>query len=569
MKWDFIDDYDENQLGYDLSDLTMDQFFLDINLNSSHLEEIYLYTLNEDCYKCPFLLSHHGNHTNTGLVTKDPPHNIFKTNTKFRIASEYKEYFPQEQTDNVICDFSSNFDQFGIYKVDVNESGCYMNILKEPVNIYSPILTVILLYVALYLLVYCIFRLWRKCIPKVVEPDKKAPKKRVQSLDTFRGLTIVTMIFANFGCGGYGIIEHAKWNGLHLADLVFPSFVWIMGVCIPISLSSSFKRNVPNKTLIFNITKRSIKLFCLGIFLNSGADLNYLRLFGVLQRFSIAYFVVSIVCIYSMDRSQEQPEQGIFADIMRIWKGWVVVISLLLTHTAVIFTVAAPKCPRGYMGPGGLHENLSHKNCIGGATGYIDGLILGNHRYQNPTIYSVYEAKPFDPEGIVGCLTTIFHTFIGVQAGTTLLVYKSHSQRLLRWFMWAVVTGVIGGCLCGFRKEDGLIPVNKNLWSSSFVMVTSCFAFFLLSICYVLIDVKNWWSGKPFLFAGMNAILMYIGHEMTDGHFPVRWYLHNNSAITTDPRRTHFIALLSDLWGVGIWVFISFYLHEKGVFFTI
>lgn len=102
--------------------------------------------------------------------------------------------------------------------------------------------------------------------------------------------------------------------------------------------------------------------------------------------------------------------------------------------------------------------------------------------------------------------------------------------------------------------------------SLSFVMVTSSFAFFLLSFVYLLTDVKNWWTGKPFLFAGMNALLMYIGHQITSGLFPVRWYPHNYGE---DPRRSHFIALLSDLWGVGIWISISYYWYKIRYFFNI
>ncbi|KAG5864759.1 hypothetical protein JTB14_020183 [Gonioctena quinquepunctata] len=505
-------------------------------------------------------------------MERSPSNYIFRTNTKFRIASQRQEYFPQDEWNNVICDLKNNFGQFGVYSVGVNQSGCYIDVIKEPVNIYSPIITVILIYLALYLLFCGACSIWRKWISKLDRSDENDRKERIKSLDSFRGFTIIVMIFANFGCGGYEILEHAKWNGLHLADIVFPSFVWIMGVCIPITLTSNIRKNIRNRTIVINIARRSAKLFILGIFLNSGADLNYLRLFGVLQRFSVAYFVVSIICIYCMDKLQSQEDKSklaIFADVLKIWKGWVVVGLILTIHTIIIFIVTATGCPRGYMGPGGMHENRSHEHCIGGATGYIDGLILQNHRYQNPTIYGVYEAKPFDPEGIVGCLTTVFQTFIGVQAGTTLLVYKNHSQRLMRWFVWAVVTGTFGGILCGFSKEEGFIPVNKNLWSLSFVMVTSCFAFFLLGLFYLLIDVKKWWSGKPLLFAGMNAILMYIGHEMTDGHFPVRWYIHNYSNVTQDPRRTHFLALLSDLWGVGVWVLISFYLYNKKIFVTL
>lgn len=76
---------------------------------------------------------------------------------------------------------------------------------------------------------------------------------RLCSLDAFRGLAIVTMIFANSGCGEYFWIEHASWNGIHPADFIFPSFLWIMGVCIPISLKSQFARNIPQSDMLKNI----------------------------------------------------------------------------------------------------------------------------------------------------------------------------------------------------------------------------------------------------------------------------------------------------------------------------
>nr|CAI5862246.1 unnamed protein product [Callosobruchus analis] len=384
------------------------------------------------------------------------------------------------------------------------------------------------------------------------------------------------MIFANFGCGNYEYLNHAKWNGLHFADLIFPCFVWIMGACIPISLNSSIKKGLSNKQLMLSVLKRSTKLFLLGIFLGGGVDISHLRIFGVLQRFGISYLVVSLICILTMDRSppdiddeidEPSPIKLYFSDILKISVGWIFVLIITAIHSVIIFTVAAPGCPSGYLGPGGLHQNRSYENCTGGATGYIDELILGTHRYQYPTIYHVYEARPFDPEGILGCLTTILQAYLGVQAGVTLLVYKKHSQRLFRWLLWGIIVGALGGALCGFSKEDGLIPVNKNLWSLSFVLVTSCFAFSFLSLCYVLVDYKKIWTGKPFLFAGMNAILMYIGHEMTENNFPVRWYPHNENSDVL--RHTHFNALLSDTWGAAFWLLVSYYLYKIKYFLVI
>lgn len=133
------------------------------------------------------------------------------------------------------------------------------------------------------------------------------------------------------------------------------------------------------------------------------------------------------------------------------------------------------------MGPGGRHAGGKFFNCTGGATGYVDKLLLGtDHVYQYPTATSVYGSGPFDPEGvlgkfphslyqyqqkltfyfILGSLTSIFQVFLGVQAGQILREYKEHKSRVLRWLTWAVVVGLVGAIL----HFTYVIPVNKNLW---------------------------------------------------------------------------------------------------------
>lgn len=114
------------------------------------------------------------------------------------------------------------------------------------------------------------------------------------------------MIFVNSGGGKYWWIEHATWNGINIADFVFPFFLWIMGVCIPMSIKSQIRKGVPKKEMIYNVLKRSLTLFAIGLCLNSVAGSNFetLRIFGVLQRFGIAYFFVTtcyIVFIKTFD----------------------------------------------------------------------------------------------------------------------------------------------------------------------------------------------------------------------------------------------------------------------------
>lgn len=204
-----------------------------------------------------------------------------------------------------------------------------------------------------------------------------------------------------------------------------------------------------------------------------------------------------------------------------------------------------------------------YNNCIGGATGFIDRLLIGQrHLYQRGPAAALYdEQMPFDPEGPFGCILTIVQVFFGVQCGSTLLLFTRPSDRLKRWFSWSFVTILLGCSLSGFSINDGLIPINKHLWSLSFVLVTTGFAFFLLSLFYVIIDVKQWWTGKPLTFAGMNAILMYIGSELLSRMYPFYWHFAGTN--------THFVFLLANVWNAALWNLVAYYLYLKQFFFSL
>lgn len=309
-------------------------------------------------------------------------------------------------------------------------------------------------------------------------------------------------------------------------------------------------------------------MFVLGLFLNTawGATFERIRIFGVLQRFGIAYLVVSLVYLAFLTNivAGETRVQQIFYDIRMIWKQWIVIIFIILCHLAIIFGMKVPSCSRGYFGPGGIHDYIQHQNCTGGATGFFDRVILTeNHMYQWAKIRSVYDSLVFDPEGVFGCLLTIVQVFLGVQCGVTLLVYPTAKDRLQRWAIWGVALAAITAILTLFSVENGIIPINKNLWSLSFVTVTASLAFLLLSLIYFLVDVKNigddFWT--IFLYPGLNAIILYVGHSI----FHTMWPFH----FSFDVMNTHFILLLENVYTVTVWILISHYLYHKKIFYSI
>lgn len=216
-----------------------------------------------------------------------------------------------------------------------------------------------------------------------------------------------------------------------------------------------------------------------------------------------------------------------------------------------------------YIGPGGLYGNAQEPNCTGGAAGTIDRLLLTErHMYQHAHIRHVYgTTQAFDPEGLFGSLLTIVHCFVGVQAGVTLLVHREAGARLRRFAISAAVLGLSGGWLADFQRGGGFIPVNKSLWSLSFVLVTSAIAYAVLAGCYWLVDVKRWWSGAPFRWAGMNAIVLYVGHMVMHQMLPFRWRV--------GPMNGHLVLLLENGWNAAAWLAVAWWMDRRGWFVTI
>jgi len=559
--------------GLNMGDLETDQAYIRVNWKGD--EPAWLYSLGGNCHECPWQI--------LGNVSEVPfkVHTHHATRFLLRLGNEVKFITTKaaEGDDQKICDVSAQLGEFGVYDLNASPENCEIIEALPPVYGNLALLVCFLVLLAAGLLWWVINKFAGRHVSRAAkllgwhkeQEEQKSNRPRVRSLDTFRGIALVIMIFVNDGGGGYWFMERATWNGLYVADLVFPWFLWIMGVCIPMSVKSNIKKKTPVRTVMWQVTVRAVKLFLLGFILNTlggWIDLSKLRVPGVLQRFGVCYFAVFFVG-YSFSKAEVPQAAGLWwariADIVHLLPQWVFMLCFLALHQLIVTLVPAPGCDAGYSGPGGLHDWTPEKNnsgCIGGITGYIDRVFFTTpHIYGNPTAKGVYSASAFDPEGIFGSLTSIFQVFLGYQAGYILQVYPGHVDRIGRWIGWAILTGAIGAVLCGASQNDGWVPINKNLWSISFVMVTSSFAFLLLAVLYFLIDVKHFWKGQPFFYAGMNSILLYCGHSVGYNLFPFHFMIGD--------MRTHAAKLPEAMWGTTLWIIIAFILYRKKVFVTV
>jgi len=550
--------------GLDLTKLGVDEAYLVV-----HSEDpAYLYELSDDCYKCPFVFK-------KGVDGKS----VLKVSTKHGLTWRFTNrdlgyMLPYGNSSGVICESrAQNFGEFGVYDLTLKDDRCSIQTSKPPVNTLFPLLLIGAGILVLAIFAKIISLIYDKLKSKDTdETDVALPKalskSRLKSLDTFRGLSIVLMIFVNDGAGHYWFFEHATWNGLQIADLVFPWFLWIMGVCIPLSVRSQLKKKVPRIAILQNILRRSLVLFLLGVALNTvgvGPDLYNIRVFGVLQRFAVCYLVVAVIVTLLTMRPVKKSERNNSTK----WKEralyatqWLFMGLPLAGYIYLNFFFDVPGCPRGYAGPGGVQYDGKFENCTGGVAGYVDKVVLGSrHLYQRPTASEVYKAGAFDPEGIFGCLTSIIHVFLGVHAGVIINNNVDWLPRIKKWLISGVICGVIGLVLCQARQEGGWVPLNKNVWSISFVLVTSFISYFLLSFIYYIVDVKSFWSGSPFFYPGMNAIVLYVGHMLCYNLFPWHW--------TYGRMNTHFMLTLEALWGTFLWILIAAWLYSKKFFLAL
>ncbi|KAF8771947.1 Heparan-alpha-glucosaminide like protein [Argiope bruennichi] len=277
--------------------LGIDESCIVINSNVDYVV-IFLYQSME-CENCSML----------ALKPLLPHHSQQLT---LKLASFGTIWKVQDEHNKTICGLSRNYlGEKAWYHVDVNQTGCFLICDKEAEVTYYPMIIALSFYGLLFILyalgglVYrsaffnALFR--RNSLDDLAaafsasstidDKKPKSTKQRLRSLDTVRGIAIIVMIFVNYGGGRYWYFEHAHWNGLTVADLVFPWFIWMMGMSMAFSLKSQLRKIVSKKKIFYKIVKRSVKLFILGVMLNTiclNVNLHELRILGVLQRFGVA-----------------------------------------------------------------------------------------------------------------------------------------------------------------------------------------------------------------------------------------------------------------------------------------
>jgi predicted acyltransferase len=317
--------------------------------------------------------------------------------------------------------------------------------------------------------------------------------ERLLSLDVLRGITIAFMIMVNNngGPGSWGFMNHAYWNGLTATDLVFPTFVLVVGASIVFAFHARMKRGATRAELARHTIQRAVILYLLGIVVNGFPFFRWehLRFYGVLQRIAVCYLVVGLFYIWDQ----------------RVLTKVGAVVAALVGYWALLRWVPVP-------GAGMPGRDIPFMDIRMNLVSWLDRLLMPHHLYLESPDHNLR-----DPEGLLSDLPAFGTALLGILTGTWL-----RGQRAVKTTALGLAAGAVTCLALGYLWSMEF-PLNKNMWTSSFVLVAAGYSLAVLTVSYLVVDGLGWGKGRsggliyPALVLGANSITAYMFSELVPG----------------------------------------------------
>lgn len=368
------------------------------------------------------------------------------------------------------------------------------------------------------------------------------------SVDAFRGLTIVAMILVNNPgnpATTYGPLQHAEWHGWTPTDLVFPFFLFIVGVAIVLALTRRVDAGADRRPLVAKIVKRTLILFGLGLFLSGYPFalfgprtffelIETWRIPGVLQRIAVCYLVVSMLVLYCRVRTLK-----------------VLTVAFLVGYWVLMTLVPVPGQGAPDIGNPGGHLSA-----------WLDRAVFGDHVWQF--------AKVYDPEGILSTIPALATTLFGVFAGLMLVAGRDPVEKVARLFVHGSVL-----VSCGF-VWGWFLPINKPIWTSSYAVFTAGLAFSCLALCMWFFDIRGEKRIAHILVVyGVNAISLYVGSGVLSrtlmyarvGDVSLKQVIYGNLFASWLP--PHMASLAYALTWIAVWYLVLAWMYRRRIFIKV
>ena len=335
-------------------------------------------------------------------------------------------------------------------------------------------------------------------------PTTAAPVARTSRLlwlDVARGITIAFMIMVNNngGRGSWGFMNHAEWNGLTATDLVFPTFVFVMGISAVFAIERRLARGATRGQIVRHTIRRAALLCVLGIVVNSFPffELKHMRFYGVLQRIAICYLAVSVTYLWKP----------------RAWAIAAALVIALAGYWVLLRWIPVP-------GAGLPGRDVPFMDVSQNLVSWLDRQLFPYHLYRAAPDHNLR-----DPEGLLSDLPAIGTALMGMLTGLWLRTRRSIPAQATGLAAAGAVSLALGYAWALW------FPLNKNLWTSSYVLVAGGYSLALLTLVFWAVELKGWRKGWTWIWLvfGSNAIAAYMFSELLPG---VLFNVHFTSAGT-------------------------------------
>jgi predicted acyltransferase len=380
-------------------------------------------------------------------------------------------------------------------------------------------------------------------------PSLEPKKPRLLALDVFRGLTLFGMVLVNTHGDSrfqYPPLRHVAWHGWSFADLIFPFFLFIVGVAIPYSIESQRARGARSGQILRHVLRRAVVLFAIGVAMNwyhkfdfaqPALDLPHLRIFNVLQRIALCSVVVTGMYLWCKPRTQAA-----------------IAAAILVLYFVLLTFVPVP----GY-GAGVLEK-------VGNWTQYIDAQVMGAH------CGWVEKGQPWEGKGLLSTLPAIVTVLMGLWTGRYLRSSAETMPKLVNLYFFGTAAMFLGAFWSNF------FPINQCLWTSSLVLLMGGMAMVVLASCYYVADVRKvtWWT-PPFVVFGMNSLAVWVGSvTFKDTLDKIRLVGSAGEPVSLKTHLFQWLAQWLGLWNGSLafailyllfWLAIMSVLYRKKIFF--
>jgi predicted acyltransferase len=344
--------------------------------------------------------------------------------------------------------------------------------------------------------------------------------RRVLALDVLRGVTIAFMIMVNNNGGGgsWRFMNHAAWNGLTPTDLVFPTFVFVVGASIVFSTEARLRRGATRAQLAWHTLQRAAIIFALGLVVNGFPyfRLEHYRVYGVLQRIAVCYLLVGLFYLWDQ----------------RVWTKIAALAGVLVGYWILVRWVPVP-------GAGLPGRDIPFLDPDLNIVAWLDRSILPYHLYEDWVTHNLR-----DPEGLLSDIPALGTAFLGLLTG----LWLRSGKAILTKTLGLAATSV--ACLGSGYLWSIWFPLNKKMWTSSYVLVAAGWSLAVLALAFLLVEQLGWgkdrhkWLLWPWLVFGSNAIVAYMFSELVPEGL-------ENISFTAAGRRTD----------VPAWIFQHFNAH--------